>query len=241
MSLFRRRNYRPHDWIIYNAQEPLVRLSFTGFSDFWECYVVGYLAITAADMEAAELRDPRDVPWEFVDCETGQRVPFCAFSLSWKPTERGVSLKYYGSYPTTRSDRWTRLKALMGSPPPRVPQERAPLGWHKLRKRRILRQLRHSDLEDVLGALDCVRYYASQSQAPWASDLFRSYAIHESDYAREIAIRGFGELARVHGYVDVDRVPAILVQSSTDPSAAVRQAAERTLSEIRRFTNILQP
>jgi hypothetical protein len=240
MSLFRRRTYRPHDWIIYNAQQPLVRLSFTGYSDLWACYVVGFLAITPAEVEATEFCDPRDVPWEFVDCETGQRVPFCAFSLSWKPAENRVSLKYYGTYPTVRSDRWSRLKALMGSPPPRVPQARAPLGWHKLRKRRVLQLLRRSDLEDVLGALDSVRHYASESQAAWASDLFRSYALHESDHARAIAMRGFGELARVHGYVDLDRVPAILVQSSTDPSAEVRQAAERALSEIRRFTNILQ-
>jgi hypothetical protein len=96
-------------------------------------------------------------------------------------------------------------------------------------------------LEEVLSALDAVRHHASKSQAPWASDLFRLYAIHESDYARAIAMRGFGELARVHGYVDLDRVPAILVQCATDPSAAVRQAAERAMSEIRRFTNVFLP
>jgi hypothetical protein len=218
-----------------------MRLSFTGYSDLWECYVVGFLAITPAEVEAAELCDPRDVPWELVDCETGQRIPFCAFSLSWKLAEARVSLKYYGTYPTMKSDRWSRLKASMGSPPPRVTQERAPFSWRKLRKRQILRLLRHSDLEEVLSALDAVRHHASKSQAPWASDLFRLYAIHESDYARAIAMRGFGELARVHGYVDLDRVPAILVQCATDPSAAVRQAAERAMSEIRRFTNVFLP
>jgi len=227
--------HREPDWMICDEDRPLVRLSHVGRREGFQYFVAGFVGISVEEWKAAYRKDPRDVPWVFVSSEDGHRVPYCRFDIGWSKERKEVWLKWTSCFSQVRDDRWSRMKARFGIAPEVVEQERAPIGWRKLSKRETRRRLRSEGREDVLTALTNLGQLACGAQLEWASDILVFCALDADRVVRRVAINGLGELARVRGYVDRDRVERLLAGAMRDECKWVREAAERAKDEIGRF------
>lgn len=213
----------------------LLRLTFVDKFDAWSNYRITFVGITPEEWEAAWWKDPRDIPWTIEWDDGRPPTPYCSAQLSWHSGRDVLGIKSYGCfYLRSPPGLWPRVRRRLGFPLPEVPQERAPLGWRRLKKRSVLRRLDSDDDTEVEDALSDLALDASAAQAPWAAALLVRHARGPGG-VRLAVLAGLGELARLHGYVDRATAIPLLTDALTDRRAGVRRAAADALDVIARF------
>jgi len=213
----------------------LMRFKKIGTYEGWHSYQVTFAGISEDRwLQLQHEADPRDIPYLF-ELSDGTQVPFARISVIYDRESRQLRTKRRGFYSTSPPGQLHKFLRYFGMPSPEVSQERAPLSWRRPRRRRIM-TLWVSDDETYKAMALMEAAPAYRRDLRWVLPLLRDGATHASAIVRTTALKGLGEIARVHGYSDAESFRLVSL-GMNDVDEMVRRIATRSLNEIKRFAS----
>ncbi len=196
-----RRECPTPSWLILADGREIMRLDYLALGPevgWYRCRVT-FSGISEEEWCRFYAGDPRDVPWILRRIGTDESIPFARFEIAWHGAHE-ISLRLTQRYDGRRAGWCAAIMRLFGIAHGWVTTERSPHNPWVVGKRRIRKMLKSGEETEIFGALVAVPRHGSRLQ--WADDLLYAYAAHESSMVRFAAVSGFGELGRLHGYVN---------------------------------------
>jgi hypothetical protein len=212
----------------------LLELRCVGFSEGWDIYEVTFGEMTSEEFHRATFdEDARDVH-AIVEWDNGSVCSFAGSGLIYDKKSGRARSKWVGMYATSpRGWRYDLLEKF-GVKRPAVPQERAPIYWRTVSRRKVRRLCDSSDPGEVVEGVMEAAGQPYSKHLRWTLPLLKKAATHADGWVRAQVCRGLGEIARLHGVADPD-VLGIISRARGDADEYVRRTAEGASKLIERF------
>lgn len=217
-----------------DGTDVLLELHWAEWDEGWDRYHVDFVGLPLAELLRIENEcDPRDVLYVYEKTD-GTRIPYASVSANYHEDQCLLLAKGEGYYPTERHPFLNRLRVLLGLKPHRVEQDRAPISWRRVRKSKVLAEVRSGNPAAILMALSEAYRHSRANDVAWIVPLLLDSAQSDEPLIRESAISGLGELARLHGFSSAT-VEDTVRRATEDCNPAVRRAAHAALDVMCRF------
>lgn len=209
-------------------------MTYLRLHDNWVVYGVRFDEMSEAEMKQMMRVDSRDLPY-FFELDNGVLCHVASVLMGgYSEMHKELSIKAYGFCSTSPEGLVWSIRRLFGYRTPKVPQERAPIGWH---------QPSWSEIESLFSSGDVGQIHEAITKAscqpfPRKIELITRRLLEltrsPSKGIRSAAFDGLAEIARLHG-VTVSGAVDAAEAAVQDPETT--RAATHALEAIERFVN----